>query len=64
MFPELKGHTLLYYLVLIQLLGYAYYYEVEDEKKDALDNYLSKFELHGKDDEDVVKFVWIVENFG
>ena len=63
MFPELKGHTLLYYLVLIQLLGYASYYEVEDEKKDALDNYLSKFELHGKDDEDVVKFVWIVENF-
>lgn len=63
MFPDLRGHNLLYYLILIQLLGYAYYYEVEDRKKEELAKYLSKFELQGKDDEKVAKFVWLIENF-
>lgn len=63
LFPDLKGHTLLYYLILIQLLGYAYDYKVEEGKNDELEKYLSKFELQGKDDEEVAKFVWLIENF-
>ena len=35
----------------------------EDEKKNELEQYLSKFELQGKDDEVVTKFVWLIENF-
>lgn len=63
LFPDVKGHVLLYNLILNQLLGYVYHYEVEEGKKDELEKYLSKFELQGKDDYEVVKFVWLVENF-
>lgn len=63
MFPEVNGHVLYYNLVLNQMLGYVYDYEVEEGKKEALEEYLSKYELKGKDDRDVAKFVWLVENF-
>ena len=63
LFPDLNGHVLFYNLILNQLLGYVYHYEVEENKKDMLERYLSKFELQGKDDEDVAKFVWLIENF-
>ena len=36
---------------------------VKDEYRDIIEIYLSKFELQGKDDYEVVKFVWLVENF-
>lgn len=63
LFPDLRGHSLLYYLILSQLLGYAYKYEVEENEKDVLEKYLSGFELQGKDDAEVVKFIWLIENF-
>ena len=63
LFPSIRGHVLFYHLILNQLLGYIYNYEVEDEKKNELEQYLSKFELQGKDDEVVTKFVWLIENF-
>lgn len=63
LFPDLRGHSLLYYLILSQLLGYVYNYEVEENEKDVLEKYLSGFELQGKDDAEVVKFIWLIENF-
>jgi len=63
LFPDLNGHVLFYNLILNQLLGYVYNYEVEENEKDVLEKYLSKFELRGKNDAEVVKFIWLIENF-
>lgn len=63
LFPDLKGHVLFYKLILSYLLGYVYNYEVEENEKDVLEKYLSNFELLGKDDVEVVKFIWLIENF-
>ena len=60
LFPSIRGHVLFYNLILNQLLGYVYNYKVKE--KDELEQYLSKFELQGKDDEVVTKFVWLIEN--
>lgn len=63
LFPDVRGHILLCNLILNQLLGYICNYEVEDGKKDELEKYLSKFELEGKDDKNLAKFMWLLENF-
>lgn len=63
LFPDVRGHISLCNLILNQLLGYVCNYEVEDGKKDELEKYLSKFELEGKYDKNLAKFVWLIEKF-
>ena len=63
LFPEVKSPVLFYDLIVNQLLGYVYFYLIEENKKSEFESYLKNTGLQNdKYYYKVVKFIWMVEN--